>query len=274
MVVLGIETSSLHGGVALVGPEGLIAEQVLNIEVTYSERLLPAIDRVLADAGLTVAELGGFAVAIGPGSFTGLRIGLSTAKGLAAASGLPLVGVPALRALAWSLPFCSYPICPILDARKGEVYCALFRWEQDALVQVMEDAALPPRALCERIAEPTVFLGDGVAAYADVLTGALGSRAIFPPPPLRGARPAATAALGRERLLRGERDDPAALVPRYLRPSEAELKRAAAARQPAASLHHSLTSPASLGVSKGGDLPASGGEGEGEGVPPPLDARS
>ena len=229
MIVLGIETSSLHGGVALVGPEGLIAEQVLNIEVTYSERLLPAIDRVLADAGLAAAKLGGLAVTIGPGSFTGLRIGLSTAKGLAAASGAPLVGVPTLRALAWGLPFCRYPICPILDARKGEVYCALFRWEQASLVQVMEDAALPPHVLAEGIAEPTVFVGDGVAVYADVLIQALGSRAVFPPAPLRGARPAATAALGRERLLRGERDDPAGLVPRYLRPSEAELKRAAAA---------------------------------------------
>jgi tRNA threonylcarbamoyladenosine biosynthesis protein TsaB len=228
VIVLGIETSSVHGGVALVGTEGLIAEQVLNLEVTYSERLLPAIDRVLADVGLTAAELGGLAVAIGPGSFTGLRIGLSTAKGLAAASGVPLVGVPTLPALAWSLPFCRYPICPILDARKGEVYCALFRWEQASLVQVLEDVAVRPRLLAESITEPTVFVGDGVAAYGDVLTQVLGSRAIFPPPPLRGARPAATAALGRERLMRGERDDPSGLVPRYLRPSEAELKRAAA----------------------------------------------
>ncbi len=227
MIVLGIETSSLHGGVALVGPEGLIAEQVLNIELTYSERLLPAIHRVLADAGLTMADLGGLAVAIGPGSFTGLRIGLSTAKGLTVASGIPLVGVRTLRALAWGLPFCRHPICPILDARKGEVYCALFRWDGANLVQMMEDAAMPPRALADRITGPTVFLGDGVAAYGEVLAEVLGARTIFPPPPFRGARPAAVAALGRERLQSGEQDDPAALTPRYLRPSEAELKRAA-----------------------------------------------
>jgi tRNA threonylcarbamoyladenosine biosynthesis protein TsaB len=228
MVVLGLETSSLHGGVALVGERGLIAEYVLNIEVTYSERLLPAIDRLLADAGLAVPDLGGFAVAIGPGSFTGLRIGLSTVKGLAAASVKPLVGVPTLRALAWGLPFARHPICPILDARKGEVYCALFRWAEGGLVQEMEDAALAPEALAARIAEPTIFVGDGAAPHAPVLAGALGPRALFAPPALAGARPVAVAALGRERLLRGERDDPAALVPRYLRPSEAELKRAAA----------------------------------------------
>ncbi len=229
MVVLGIDTSSLHGGVALVAERGLLAEYALHVEVTYSERLLPAIDRVLADAGLAVGDLGGVAVAIGPGSFTGLRIGLSTAKGLAAAAGLPLAGVPTLRALAWGLPFARHPICPILDARKGEVYCALFRWAEGRLVQDMAEAALPPDALAARIGEPTIFVGDGVAPHAPFLARALGPRALFPPPALAGARPAAVAALGRERLLRGERDDPAALTPRYLRPSEAELKRAAAA---------------------------------------------
>ena len=228
MIVLGVETSSLQGGVALVGERGLVAEYILNIEIKYSERLLPAIDRILVDAGLVVADLGGLAVAIGPGSFTGLRIGLSTAKGLAAASALPLVGVPTLPALAWGLPFACYPICPILDARKGEVYCAMFRWAGGALAQVMEDAALAPAALAARITEPTIFVGEGVTVYGEFLGRTLGPRALFAPPPLAGARPAAVAALGREQLLRGERDDPAALIPRYLRPSEAELKRAAA----------------------------------------------
>ena len=218
----------MHGGVALVGADGLVAEYTLHIEVTYSERLLPAIDRVLADARLTIADVGGIAVAMGPGSFTGLRIGLSTAKGLAAASGTPLVGVPTLRALAWGLPFCPHPICPILDARKGEVYGAVFQWDGGELVQIMEDVALPPQLLAERITGPTVLLGEGVATYGEFLAEALGRRAIFLPAPLRGPRPAAVAALGRHRLLRGERDDPVALVPRYLRPSEAELKRAAA----------------------------------------------
>ena len=184
MIVLGIETSSLHGGVALVGERGLIAEYVLHIEVTYSERLLPAIDRLLADAGLGVPDLGGLAVAIGPGSFTGLRIGLATVKGLAAASGTPVVGVPTLRALAWGLPFSRHPICPLLDARKGEVYCALFRWTEGGLVQEMEDAALALEVLAARVAEPTIFVGDGAALHAPALAGALGPRALFAPPAL------------------------------------------------------------------------------------------
>jgi tRNA threonylcarbamoyladenosine biosynthesis protein TsaB len=230
VVVLGIETSSLHGGVALVGEAGLIAEYALNIDVTYSERLLPAIDRLLADAGLAVPDLGGLAVAIGPGSFTGLRIGLTTAKALAAASGKPLVGVPTLRALAWSRPFTPHPICPVLDARKGEVYCALFRWVHGELTQAMDDAALAPEALAGRITEPTLFVGDGVSLHGPFFRRTLGPLALLSPPSLTGARPAAVAALGRERLLRGEREDPAGIVPRYLRPSEAELKRAAVQR--------------------------------------------
>ena len=107
-------------------------------------RLMPAIDRVLYDARMTIPEVEGLAVSIGPGSFTGLRIGLSTVKGLALATGKPVVGVPTLHALAWSLPYCRYPVCSILDARKQEVYCALFEYQGSNLVCLMEETALDP----------------------------------------------------------------------------------------------------------------------------------
>lgn len=224
MVVLGIESASSQGGVALVGREGLIAEYVLNVEATYAERLMPAVDRILQDARITISEVEGLAVSIGPGSFTGLRIGLSTVKGLALATGKSLVGVPTLQALAWSLPYCRYPICPLLDARKKEVYCALFEHRGAELMRLMEDAALVPEALVERISQPTLFVGDGWRVYGTFLREALGGLAISPPAS-RGASPAAVADLGRRRLLRGEKDSVEALVPRYIRPSEAELKR-------------------------------------------------
>ncbi|MGH7424383.1 MAG: tRNA (adenosine(37)-N6)-threonylcarbamoyltransferase complex dimerization subunit type 1 TsaB, partial [Candidatus Methylomirabilales bacterium] len=95
-MVLGIESASPQGGVALVGEEGVIAEYVLNVKATYAERLMPAIDRVLHDARMSIHEVEGLAVSIGPGSFTGLRIGLSTVKGLALATGKPVVGIPTL----------------------------------------------------------------------------------------------------------------------------------------------------------------------------------
>ncbi len=224
MLVMGIETSTMQGGVALLSEQGLLSEYLLNVKATHTERLLPSIDRVLRDAGITLGQVEGLAVAVGPGSFTGLRIGLSTAKGLAVAADKALVGVSTLEAMAWTLPFCAHLVCPILDARKGEIYCALFRHEGERLIPVMDEAALSPDTLIGRIQEPTVFTGDGLAVYADLFKGRLKELALFPPFSQRGGRAAAVAELGRRRLLQGQRDEISDLAPRYLRPSEAELK--------------------------------------------------
>src|SRR5574337_97222 len=224
MLVMGIETSTMQGGVALVSGQGVICEYTLNVKATYSERLLPLVDRALQDAGITMGHVEGLAVAVGPGSFTGLRIGLSTAKGLAVAGNQPLVGVSTLEAMAWTLPFCAYQICPILDARRGEIYCALFRHEGERLIRLTDDAAVAPDGLLSRIHEPTVFLGEGLAAYESLIQSQLKELALFPPLSGRGGRAAAVAELGRRRLLQGHQDDPARLAPQYLRPSEAELK--------------------------------------------------
>ena len=224
MLVMGIDTSTTQGGVALLSGQGVICEYTLNIKATYSERLLPLIDRALQDAGITLGQVEGFAVAVGPGSFTGLRIGLSTAKGLAVAGGQPLVGVSTLEAMAWTLPFCAHPVCPILDARKGEIYCALFRHEGDRLIRLMDDTATAPDRLLSRIQQPTVFLSDGLVAYEGLVQSQLKELALFPPLAGRGGRAAAVAELGRRRLLRGDRDDLMQLAPQYLRPSEAEFK--------------------------------------------------
>jgi tRNA threonylcarbamoyladenosine biosynthesis protein TsaB len=229
MLVLGIETSTTQGGVAIIGPDGVLCEAVLNVEVTHSERLLPAIDRALGEARVSLEDLGGIAVSIGPGSFTGLRIGLSTAKGLVYATGLSLVGVPTLEAMAWTLPTARWQICPVLDARKQEIYTALFRHDATGVHRIMEDAAMAPEALCRLIRNPTLFLGDGMKTYGALFRERLGERMLLPPMASRGARPACVAELGRERLLRGEHDVPETLVPRYLRPSEAELRRRTAA---------------------------------------------
>ena len=227
MLVLGVETSTMQGGVALVGSSGLVSEYTLNIAVTHSERLLSTIDRMLRDAGTDLAALEGIAVSIGPGSFTGLRIGLSTVKGLAYATGLPVVGVATLEALAWAVPFTGRQICPVLDARKREVYAAIFQYESGGLQTLMPDSALTPEALCKRIRRSTLFLGDGLGTYGDLFRRLLGDKMLVPPLASRGARPACVAELGRQRLLLGERDATDTLVPRYLRPSEAELRRQA-----------------------------------------------
>ncbi len=230
MLVLGVETSTMQGGAALVNDDRLCSEYTLNVEATHSERLLPTIERMLSDSGIGLDAVSGLAVSIGPGSFTGLRIGLSTIKGLAYATGLPVIGVPTLEALACSVAFAREQICPVLDARKQEVYAAIFRWERGELVRIMEDTALAPEALCGKIRRPTIFLGDGLAVYGELFRRLLDDRMLVPPPPSRGPRPAWVAELGRQRLLRGERDAVDTLVPRYLRPSEAELRHQRASR--------------------------------------------
>ncbi|MFQ5897688.1 MAG: tRNA (adenosine(37)-N6)-threonylcarbamoyltransferase complex dimerization subunit type 1 TsaB [Candidatus Methylomirabilia bacterium] len=223
--ILAVETSTPAGGAALLEGDRLVGEYMVNIRATHSERLLAAVDQLLHDARWTPGDLNGLAVAVGPGSFTGLRIGISTVKGLALALGIPVAAVPTLEALAWGLPFAREPVCPILDAKKGEVYAALFHWEADRLVRDWEDSALAPEVLCRRLAGPVIFVGDGVFAYGALLQAELGPRAAFAPPCRRLPSPASVGQVGQARLLAGERTEPRALTPRYLRLSEAELRR-------------------------------------------------
>lgn len=229
MRLLAVESSTLTGAVALLEGDTVVAESRLNIAVTHSERLLTAVDHLLAGARWRLPDLDGLAVAVGPGSFTGLRIGVSTMKSLAFATGKPLVGVPTLDALAWTLPFAAHPVCPILDARKGEVYTALYRTEAGRLERLWEPRALAAGDLADELRSavrgPVVFLGDGVAPFRHVLAGALGAAARFAPPAHRLTSAATVGDLGRQALERGETADPATLVPLYVRRSEAELGR-------------------------------------------------
>ena len=218
MRVLAVETSSLAGGVALLDDERLVAEYLLDVSVTHSERLMSAVDRVLADARWTARELTGLAVAIGPGSFTGLRIAVSTVKGLALALDLPIAAVPTLDAMAAALPWAALPVCPVLDARKGEVYASRYRWDGRAMQREWEYLALSPEELADRLTEPVILAGDGAASIRS-------PHARLVPPPRRLPSPACVGTLGVDRLRRGETVGAAALAPLYLRPSEAELRR-------------------------------------------------
>jgi tRNA threonylcarbamoyladenosine biosynthesis protein TsaB len=223
MIILGIETSTSTGSVAVASENGIIALYSLNIEATHSERLMSTVDRVLKDAGMDLSRIDGFAVAIGPGSFTGLRIGAAAVKGLAFATGKPIAAVSTLEALAGRLAFSAYPVCPILDARKDEVYAALYRLDGSVPVPLMPEAVMPVGALSDKIEGKTVFTGEASRIYRKELEDLFGDRALFASNSAVLPSAAAVAELGLALLMEGKRTDPDELTPRYLRRPEAEV---------------------------------------------------
>jgi tRNA threonylcarbamoyladenosine biosynthesis protein TsaB len=225
MKVLGIDTSTSCGAVGLIDDGEVISEYLLNLPVTHSERLLGAIEFVLREARCPIEQIDGWAVALGPGSFTGLRIGVSTVKGLAFATGRPVAGVSILDVLASQITPTPYLICPILDARKKELYTAFYRYEEGhSLKRQSNYQAIRPENLVKKITELTIFLGDGAKTYRDYLSNSLSSLAIFPPAPLHVSRGSMVAKLGFELLQKGEYLNLSTFSPLYIRPSEAELK--------------------------------------------------
>jgi tRNA threonylcarbamoyladenosine biosynthesis protein TsaB len=225
MRILGVDTSTSCGSLGIIDDNEVVAEYTLLRDETHSSRLVPAIQALLKEARLGLDEIDGIAVSLGPGSFTGLRVGLSAVKGLALSAERPVVGVPTLDALASHLPFTPYVICPILDARKGEVYTALYKnGKSGRIEQLTPYQVLPPLRLLEKIPlQETIFLGDGAEVYRELFEERLGEKALFAPPHLRFLRGSTVAEIGLQRFKKGEQDDISSLVPIYVRPSDAEI---------------------------------------------------
>jgi tRNA threonylcarbamoyladenosine biosynthesis protein TsaB len=244
MKILAIDTSTMLGGIAITDDSlGLIAEVRLNVKSTHSERLMTEIDHILTQAGLTLSDMDVFAVAIGPGSFTGLRIGLSTVKGLSYATGKPIVSVPTLEALAWNFPYCNYPVCTMLDARKKEVYAALFLWDNNGFIRLIDEVAINVLEFLKRFDENNppspplskgglgglshkrvIFTGEGALLYRDKIIEGMGGKAILAPHEKMIPSPANVASLGIKKAQEGKFSEPISLVPFYIRRSEAEIK--------------------------------------------------
>lgn len=225
MKLLAIDTSTMLGGVALLDDNILLAESRLNVRVTHSERLLTEINHILLRTGIRIEEIDVFAVAIGPGSFTGLRVGLSTVKGLIYTTQKKLVSVPTLEAFAWNLPHSLYQVCPILDARKKEVYAAIFRWSGEGFSRIINEQTFKIDSLLAEINAPTIFLGEGALIYKDIILNKLHGKAFFAPPHLMTPIPSNVGYLGMKKALQGSFEDLAKAVPLYLRRSEAEIKK-------------------------------------------------
>lgn len=218
MKILGVDTSTPIGSVGLIDGERFVAEHTLSIVKAHSSRLMPAIDQILKWAALTVHDLDACAVGIGPGSFTGIRIGVGTIKSLCYALKKPIIGVSTLEAIAYNLRYTDKLICPILDARKDEVYGAVFRGGQN-LLRKSNDLCIPIELLLNQIDDDVIFVGDGLQRYAAVVHEQFGEDVPIADPIFNVPRGASIARIGYDRLLKGQSDDYFSLTPNYVRAS-------------------------------------------------------
>jgi len=226
MLFLGIETSTSWGSLALAEGDRVLAEWDLNLSQTHSERLLPGLAHMFVSTGIDINQIDVITVAIGPGSFTGLRIGLTTAKALALATAKPIVGIPTLDVLAENVLTFPALVCPALDARKGEIFAAFYRKEIPGRSRrVSEYLSLRPEALLERMEEPTLFLGDGALLYRDRLLSRSSQEICFAPLEYNYPRATALCRLAQHKYAVEGGDRARDLRALYVRASDAELSR-------------------------------------------------
>ncbi len=225
MKILAVDTSAGSCSVAVTEDGVLSADLNLVTARTHSRHLMGMVESVLDLSGNTAGDMDGFAVTRGPGSFTGLRIGLSVVKGLCFALNRPVVGISVLDALAWGLPVTDMPVHALLDARKGEVYAAEYAFREKTAVphRKGEERVLSPEAAIEGVSGPALFVGPGARAYEALIREKLGEKARFAPNHLHFARAAVVAALANPLFEKGTLDDVGTLSPHYIRKSEAEL---------------------------------------------------
>lgn len=229
MRILAIEASSLVASVAILTDDIITAEYTVNHKITHSQTLLPMIDVVCRMTEVEPESFDAIAVSGGPGSFTGLRIGSATAKGLGQALGIPLVHVPTLDAMAYNMYGTDMLICPIMDARRSQVYTGIYSFEADALkihrqssAMVIEELIKELDAICRR----TVFIGDGIPVFREFIDEKASFEHEFAPAGINRQRASSVALLGAEYFAAGKTVTAAEHLPDYLRVSQAERERA------------------------------------------------
>lgn len=225
MRILAVDTASGSGSAAVSDGDHLLAEFTTARRETHSKHLMSIIDRVIHRAGLSLSDIDGFAVTRGPGSFTGLRIGIATVKGLALVTGKPVVGVSSLAALAMQAAQAPGEICAMLDARNQEVYFGRYRFINGQLKSLSDEQAAAPLTAVATIQEPCLFVGDGAVKYRKMLKDRLGTRAGFALPYQHIIRASIISYLSQSRFENKQLDDVASLAPRYIRKSYAEMNK-------------------------------------------------
>ena len=225
MKVLAIETATAWQSVALLEEESLLCSDYYDAANAHGTKLLPTIERLLNGSGSSLASLDGLICSCGPGSFTGLRVGISTVLGLRAATDLPLVLVPTLEAMAWTLKGAAETVCPVLPSRKGEVYWALFRWHgAQRLERVLPERVGSPEMLAQSVSGPTLMCGEGWMQCEAAVRATGQAFAALRTAPSEASRPSAVSVglAGLERLRRGEIAGDQ-ISPLYVQRTEAEI---------------------------------------------------
>lgn len=233
MRILGIESSSLVASVAIVTDDVVTAEFTVNLKKTHSQTLLPMIDEMMKLLEIGLDTVDAIAVSAGPGSFTGLRIGSATGKGLGLALKKPLIHIPTVDAMAYNLYGTDALICPVMDARRNQVYTGLYRFP-DSFVIVKEQCAMDAGDLVDELnrrAEKVIFLGDGVPVCRTLIEERIQVPYEFAPAHVNRQRGAAVAALGAAYYREGKIETAGEHRPDYLRKSQAEREREVAERQ-------------------------------------------
>jgi tRNA threonylcarbamoyladenosine biosynthesis protein TsaB len=230
MITLAIETATSRPSMAVLNDQELLGYVECESSRSLTPQIIPAIDQLLCKASLDIADLKALAVSIGPGTFTGLRVGLATMTAFRLSLGVPLVGVPTLEGLAWNLPNSDLPILSTVSIRADMVYWGLFRWQQDQLVCLQSEQMGTFSDVCAGLTEPTVVLGDGLARSLYSLESHDG---LLLEGPSEALWPSATGVgrAGIELVKKGE-FLPEGCTPRYIQPSYAEIANPMAKGQP------------------------------------------
>lgn len=225
MKILALDSSSIVATVALVDEEKLMGEIIVNHKKNHSEKLMPIIEQLLDEVEERIEDVDGFGVCVGPGSFTGIRIGVSTVKAFAQATHKPLVGISTLEGLAFQLPYSRGIICPLLDAQRNQIYTGLYKWEGNQMFSIEEDQAIKVEEWIEKLKDRTEdihLVGDGVAKFSSLFQKKLGEKVSVAPSIVRMPRASSIASLALQRIQKGEITDYKDLHPHYIRQSQAE----------------------------------------------------
>lgn len=223
MRVLAVDTSSNTATAAVMEDELLLGEYILNHKKTHSQKIMPMIEQLLSDLELTVNDIDVFAAAVGPGSFTGLRIGVATIKALAHAAGKRVVSVGTLEALAYNVPYGEHIIVPVMDARRNNVFTAAYIWD-DGFKEIGEPEGITIEECVAGCADflDTIFVGDGAAAHREYIKEKLGEHAVFPHGGALNSRASSVAAIAMKRAKNGETQSYLEMNPYYIKKSQAE----------------------------------------------------